>query len=350
MASSKKKSDKVRLSSATKSSKNTSDSPPKPFKPAPDVLQTHFTQHLDPTHVYVAHVDNKPKDLKRKVFLVPVAMNLAVAALFVWRAQNILPYYYKLAQSAFGHPNETTFTPADHTWREIGWELFRRAAAFTLDLVLFVFVWPWPVEFCAGRKNGNPVKWRASVGFRDKEIYVRRSREWDRDLDELIHRSDLKQTFLGVLRTATASRLIQEKTGYLTMNGQWDLDWAAMVQAHKAVDKKDLSINDFRCVVLFHDKTHGWLCLDMTGGENAIAEERRRQVFAFRDALAALEKEDLFFRWIEIVQFESTQPGGFGADKQAQVATKIREMFSKEGIDFDELWKETVGTDGIVGM
>ncbi|CAI4214633.1 unnamed protein product [Parascedosporium putredinis] len=255
---------------------------PKPFKPAPEALQTHFAEkHLDPTHVYVCHVDEKPKDLKRKVFLVPVAMNLAVAALFLWRAQYILPYYYKLAQSALGHPNETTFAPADHTWREIGWELFRRAAAFTLDLIL--------------------------------EIYVRRSREWDRDLDALVHGSpELRQTFLGVLRAATAARLIGEKTGYLTMSGQWDLDWAAMVSAHHL--------------------------------------ERRRQVFAFRDALTALDKEHLFFRWIEIVQFESTRPGGFGPEKQTEVATKIRELFTSEGVNFDELWAETVGSDSIVGM
>ena len=219
-----------------------------------------------------------------------------------------------------------------------------------LDLVLFIFVWPWPVEFCAGRTHGNPVRWRASVGFREEEIYIRRSREWDRDLDALVHRPEMKSTFLGVLRAATAPSLIREKTGYLTMNGQWDLDWALMVKATQLVDKKDLPLDAFRCVVLFHDKTHGWLSLDMLGGENAVAEERRRQVFAFRDALVALDKEQLFFRWIEIVQFESTRPGGFGPDKQVEVAAKIREMFAKENVDFDELWKESVGADGIVGM
>ncbi|CAI4215659.1 unnamed protein product [Parascedosporium putredinis] len=88
----------------------------------------------------------------------------------------------------------------------------------------------------------------------------------------------------------------------------------------------------------------------MSGGENAIAEERRRQVFAFRDALTALDKEHLFFRWIEIVQFESTRPGGFGPEKQTEVATKIRELFTSEGVNFDELWAETVGSDSIVGM
>ncbi|KAF3359428.1 hypothetical protein VdG1_05181 [Verticillium dahliae VDG1] len=72
---------------------------------------------------------------------------------------------------------------------------------------------------------------------------------------------------------------------------------------------------------------------------------RRQQVFAFRDALAAVGKEDLFFRWIEIVQYESTQPGGFGPERQVDAAKKIRDLFSNEGIDFDEFWKESVGED-----
>lgn len=56
-------------------------------------------------------------------------------------------------------------------------------------------------------------------------------------------------------------------------------------------------------------------------------------------------KENLFYRWIEVVQFESTQPGGFGPEKQEAAAKKIREMFEAESINFDELWKEAVGTN-----
>ncbi|KAF3344622.1 Ribonucleoside-diphosphate reductase large chain [Verticillium dahliae VDG2] len=99
--------------------------------------------------------------------------------------------------------------------------------------------------------------------------------------------------------------LQHEKTGYLTMNGEWDLDWEAMVTAHALVDRKDMALDAFRAVVL----------------------------------------EDLFFRWIEIVQYESTQPGGFGPERQVDAAKKIRDLFSNEGIDFDEFWKESVGED-----
>jgi hypothetical protein len=50
---------------------------------------------------------------------------------------------------------------------------------FMIDLLIYTFVWPWPRDFFAGRIIGNPVAWRFGVGFRDKEIIVRRSRKWD---------------------------------------------------------------------------------------------------------------------------------------------------------------------------
>jgi hypothetical protein len=70
----------------------------------------------------------------------------------------------------------------------------------------------------------------------------------------------------------------------------------------------------------------------------------------FRDALTALGKEDLFFRWVEMIQFETSQPGGFTHEKQVVAAQKIRDLFTSNGVDFDALWKETVGTDGLTGM
>ncbi|KAL2108746.1 hypothetical protein VUR80DRAFT_3401 [Thermomyces stellatus] len=342
-----KKSDKSRLSSK----KPAADPLPKPFTPVPDALHTHFTPHLDERHVYIAHIDTKPSTFKRKIFLVPVAMNMAVALLFFWRMASILPYYYLLLRSVLlSETNETTFDVASATWGAMAWEIARRTSTFMLDLLLFIFVWPWPVEFCAARANGNPVRWRLRVGFREKEIYVRRSRAWDVDLDGYLTVRDKKETFLSVLREATSPMLLSQKTGYLLMDAKWDLDWRVMVAATTLADAKAVPLESFGCIVLVHDKTHGWMCLDMSTRRDDPSEERRRQVFAFRDALQKLGKEDLFYRWIEIVQYESTRPGGFGEEKQVEVAQKIREMFNAEGINFDELWMESVGSEGIAGM
>ncbi|KAM0322439.1 hypothetical protein ACHAQA_009506 [Verticillium albo-atrum] len=317
--------------------------PPAPFKKPPEVLQPFF-EHLNPKHVYITHIDLKPVDFKRKIFLVPVGMNVIVVLLFVLRMWYILPWYWLLLQSGLGNVNETTFPAATSTWGQIVWEVVKRGAGFSLDLVLVIFVWPWPVEFALGRTHGNPLRWRRQVGFRDKEIYVRRSRDWDRKVGDVFKNPEGKGALLALVRQATAPMLQHEKTGYLTMNGEWDLDWEAMVQAHAMVDRKDIAIDAFRSVVLVHHVEFGWMALVQLKEEEQI-DERRQQVFEFRDALAAVGKEDLFFRWIEIVQFESTQPGGFGPEKQVDAAKKIRELFAKEGIDFDEFWKESVGED-----
>jgi hypothetical protein len=323
--------------------------PPAPFKEPPEVLQP-FVETLDDRHVYITHIDNKPADFKRRMFLVPVAMNLAIAALFLWRLWYITPYYLRVLVSVLGYPNEMTIVPAEMTWEELIPELGRRSGTFILDFLLFVFLWPWPVQFAMAQENGNPVEWRWQVGFRDREVVVRRSRSWDESIRDVVHNNEGRSLFMSHVGMATAPMLLNEKTGYLLMNKEWDLDWKGMVDATTMVDKKMAAIEAFKSVVLVHHSEYGWLSVDLRQKDNAEEEERRQQIFAFRDALSALGKEDLFYRWIEIVQFESSQPGGFTKEKQVQVADQIREMFDKQGVNFDQLWKEAVGTDANLSM
>lgn len=295
--------------------------------------------------MYITHIDTKPPAFKRKMFLVPVAMNVAVAAIFAWRMYHILPWYWKLLLSGWGHANETTFNSQEATWSELGREILKRGIVMFIDFMMFVFVWPWPVEFAFGRSHGNPTRWRLNVGFRDKEIYVRRSRDWDLMLRDIFKDDNSKKILLAYTQQATSPSLQEQKTGYLLMNNKWDLDWNLMVLAHKLVDKKEVALEAFRNIILMFHQDYGWICHDLKMGIAAEEEDRRRQIFAFRDVLTAMGKENLFYRWIEVVQFESTQPGGFGPEKQETAAKKIREMFEAENINFDELWKEAVGTN-----
>ena len=322
--------------------------PPQPFKTVADSLRP-FCETLATKHVYITHIDSKPSNFKRKIFVVPVLLNLAVAALFVWRLCYIGPYYLQLLATTLGYRNEVTLVAKDLSWAQLVGTVLRRAFTFMLDICLAIFVWPWPVEFCLGR-GGNPVQWRRAVGFREKEIYVRRSRDWFSGCGDVLKDDSSRTMFLSQTRVATSPMLTQEKTGYLTMSGDWDLDWGAMIRATLLVDRKDIGLEAFQLVVLLYHEEHGWLSLDQRAGETAQEDERRRRVLAFRDALAAIGKEDLFFRWVEMIQFESTQPGGFGAEKQAAAATKVRELFRSSEIDFDAFWKESVGSDGLEDM
>lgn len=308
---------------------------------------------LSPKHVYITHIDSKPAAFKRKIFLVPIGINILIVILFVLRAYYISPWYFQLVTSALGYPNETTVVPAESSWGTIFRIVLRRGLTFLLDFLLFVFVWPWPVEFCFGGTHGSPVGWRWNVGFRDREIYVRRSRPtWDADLKKAVkgENAQARSLLMNNIGTATAPMLVNEKTGYLTMNNEWDLDWAAMVRATKLVDEKTIALEAFKLMAVMYHEDHGWVSVDVKMAENAQDDARRTQVFAFRDALAAVDKEDLFYRWIEIVQYESTQPGGFGPERQIETAKQIRELFAEQGVDFDEFWKESVGSDGLAGM
>ena len=161
---------------------------------------------------------------------------------------------------------------------------------------------------------------------------------------------EVRETVLGKVRAATAPQLMQAKTGYLMQDGDWDLDWQAMVDAMWLVDKKEVAIEAFANVVLLHHEKFGWVTVELGHGPQAEQETRRMQVLAFREALDAIGKEDLFFRWVEMIQFETTQPGGFTEERQVAAAQKIRDMFKSNGVDFDELWRETVGTEGLAGM
>lgn len=316
--------------------------PPAPFKRPPEVLES-FVDGLSEKHVYITHIDSKPASFKRKIFLVPVAMNVCVSLLFVWRMYSILPWYWQLVLSALGYHSEATFPAAQASWGELAREVARRGIVMFIDFILVVYVWPWPVEFAAGQRHGNPMRWRWKVGYRDKEIYVRRSRHWDQMLGDFFKDADARKILVAYIQQATTPLLQEQKTGYLLMNGSWDLDWEAMVYAHEMVDKKIVAIEAFRSVVLVYHKDYGWLCYDLKVGSETDSDDKRRKIFAFRDALTAMGKEDLFYRWVEIVQLESTQAGGFSPAKQEAAAAKIRDMFASEKIDFDELWKETAG-------
>ncbi|KAI0445222.1 hypothetical protein F4803DRAFT_194918 [Xylaria telfairii] len=345
---------KAAKTASVKSANRRDGGPPTPYKRPPEVLQP-IIDTFDEKQVYIMHIDSKPRQFKRKIFMVPVLMNMAIVVLFAWRVYYVSPYYLNLVTSALGYWNETTMFVDEMSWEEIIPEVGRRALTFMLDTLLVVFLWPWPVEFCFGQQHGNPVAWRRAVGFRDREVVVRRSRKWGEKLGDVVNDGEdgtnvARSFFLARVAAATAPMVLGEKTGYQLMDGDWDLDWGAMMDATTMVDKKMAAIEAFTLVILVYQDEWGWLVADLKGEIEAQQDGRRRQVLAFRDALAHIGKEDLFYRWIEIVQYESSQPGGFGPEKQEQAAQQIRDLFAKEGVDFDQFWKESVGTDSSLGI
>jgi hypothetical protein len=137
----------------------------------------------------------------------------------------------------------------------------------------------------------------------------------------------------------------------LMLNNDWDLDWKTMVHATKLVDKKSVALEDIKTTILVNHENFGWLALETaSAGGSAKEEEGRRKIIAFKDELTALGKENLFFRWIELIQFESTQPGGFGPEQQQRAMAKAKVLFEAQGVDFDKFWDKIGGLQGLPGM
>jgi hypothetical protein len=335
--------------------KSSSSQPPAPFSRAPQILEP-FLSKLSTKHVYITSIDKMPWQFKAKIFAVPLTMNVVIIGVLLWRIWVMGPYYFKIFSSLMGNPNETTMNIAYMTRLEIGYAVVSRTLKFLADFVLYLVLWPWPKAFFDPSDNNSPVAWRFSVGFKDQEVTVRRSRRWDEILGDIVMEggegSDGGRLFLTNVRQATSRAYMHDKTGYSMLNKDWDLDWRLMILATKMVDKKEISLDDFKTTVLIHSEEFGWVIFEAqvaTGNSHEEAEGRRK-ILAFKDELTAIGKENLFFRWIELIQYESSQPGGFGPERQEVAMRKAKDMFEAQGVDFEKFWAKIGGMEDMPGM
>ncbi|RFU35423.1 hypothetical protein B7463_g897, partial [Scytalidium lignicola] len=277
--------------------------PPEPYKPAPKKLEP-FLKLLSDNHVYITHIDTKPRDHKAKIFAVPVAMNVVIIGLLLWRISVVGPFYMKICFSMMGKYNETTINPNVLPLNEISKEILRRAGS-----------------------------------------------KWDREIKNPLEEENGKNLILQTVGKAVDQAWMHDRTGYLMLNREWDLDWKVIVKATKLVDRGTLSINDFKTTILVHSKEFGWMIIETPEASGSVKEEESRaKIVAFKDELTAMGKENLFFRWIELVQFELSGPNGSGPEQQLQTMRKAKKMFEDQGVDFEKFWDKVGGPGGMPGM
>ncbi|KAF2144859.1 uncharacterized protein K452DRAFT_305825 [Aplosporella prunicola CBS 121167] len=328
--------------------------PPPPFSTAPAELAP-FYEKLDPARIYITHIDRHPADFKKQIFTVPVLLNLAIAALLVWRLYTAGPMYYEMAFAAMGKKNDATVPRAERTWGQLARLTVTRGFMFLLDYVLVTIIGNWPVTFFFERP-GNPCTWRWAVGFRNAEIYVRGSRGWG--ASDLLgeesgsgKRGQDSPFFATRILPAVDRGLVSRKTGYLLMNADWDLDFAGMVRATQLVDAKTLPESAFEKSVWVHaGEDTGWCVWEIYRLDEGAEDEGRKKIVLFKDKLTQMGKESLFFRWIELIQYESSQPGGFTPARQQDAVKKARELFEANGVDFEKFADEVGGLDGMPGL
>lgn len=330
---------------------------PSPFSPAPSSLLP-LLSAFDKSTVYITHIDHHPGWFKKRVFYVPVGLNLAIAIVLLWRAYVAIPWYWLLIMSFLGNENETTIRFATSTWGQIITGVLWRSSLFMFDFLLFRVVGPWPWSFFF-ESPGNPVSWRWKVGFRDEEIYVRQSRGWgSKDLlgeaEGSTGKAGEESPFFKtrVLPAVDRTRL-REKTGYMLMDKDYDLDFAGMTKATELLDKKEIEVDALRKSVFVwvgSEEAGQWVVWDCWRLDEGGETEARQKIVLFKDRLTAMGKENLFFKWVELVQYESNAPGGFTQERQISTAEKAKKLFEEQGVDFDTFIKDIGGLDGMPGM
>lgn len=138
------------------------------------------------------------------------------------------------------------------------------------------------------------------------------------------------------------------------MDEDWNLDYEAMIRAHALVDRTrrgdGVQMDEFRTAVLVNTDADGWL-IWRVGDENTPSGQKRSvqrdQILAFKEKLAEMGKEDLFLRWVELIQWESSQPSGFTAERQRSAMLQAKQMFEDENVDFSQFWEDMGGMEGL---
>lgn len=315
---------------------------PTPFEKAPQSIQPLLDQ-LDPTKVYITHIDRHLTDYKKQIFLMPVLINTAVALLFAWRLYYALPTYLALIQALLGYTSAATVDTTTTTRREQIYTILRRTAMMLADFLLFRFIGVWPLTFFL-EQPANPLTWRYRIGFQAQEAIVRVSRNWSNaDLMRGVKQGEENPFFKTRVLPAIAKDQMR-KTGYLMMDGSWDLDFALMQDAHYLLDNHKVTADDMDKLVLTFQDAHGWLAWRWETGSDVI-EERRKKIVLLKDVLTKMQKESLFWKWMEIVEDERDSDGGFTPERQKRVAERVQREFERNGVDFEEIMNSIGGLE-----
>ncbi|OQV05771.1 hypothetical protein CLAIMM_10445 [Cladophialophora immunda] len=343
----------------TKPPARTATGPPTPFQYAPTSLRP-FLSTLPTDHIYLVHLDHTPPSLKKRVFAVPVLLNLLITIGLCIRLYYAVPIYLEQIITIFGYDTAYKIDTATAGVGELMNAVTSRTALLMLDYAIFGLLGSWPKEFVFGSRLlrfVGPWEWRRSIGFRSTEIIVRRGRKWDTpllvgDTPEEVKTWNLDEELTikvkvdPAMRTATLA-----KTGYLLLDKDWDLDFKAMLDAHRLVEKGAIQLKDLENLALvFYEKQ--WLVWKVHEAPDITANGQQQDstVERFRRILTDLGAESVFFRWIEIVQFETSQPGGFTQGRQAEAIRELRARLEKKGVDYAKFWEDIGGQAGLPGF
>ncbi|KAI9725289.1 MAG: hypothetical protein M1828_003304 [Chrysothrix sp. TS-e1954] len=329
--------------------RDATNSPPPPFSRVPLKLEP-FVEHLNTAKVYIVHLDTLPWQSKRQIFTVPVLLNLTIAGLLIWRVLSIWTFYVDLFCILLGYETPTNVDTSSQTTNALVLLTLRRLCTIAFDFFLSKVILPWPITFFL-EAPANPCTWRWHVGFKDTEIIVRVSRDWGAsDLNDSLKQGEDNPFFKVRILPAIDKRYMHGKSGYLMMGKDYDLDFDAMTYATQLVTKGSMTFQDFEKTVIVHSEAHGWMAWNVHPLDTGSEEEARKKIIAFKERLTAMRKESLFFRWIELIQYESNQPGGFTPERRTRAVTKAKALFEEQGVNFEDFLTSVGGLEEFPGL
>lgn len=338
---------------------STPSGPPTPFQYAPASLRP-FLSTLPTDHIYLVHLDHTPPSLKKRVFIVPVLLNLLLTIGLCIRIYYAVPVYLDQIITIFGYDTAYKVDTENAKVGELMNTVSSRTLLLMVDYAIFALIGSWPKEFVFGSKLSRfvgPWEWRRTIGFRDTEIIVRRGRKWDTPLlmgetPEQVKTWKIDEELTIKVKVEPAMReSYLAKTGYLLLDRDWDLDFKAMLDAHHLAKKGAIQLQSLENLALVYYQKQ-WLVWRAREAPQITRKEEEQDSILdkFRRILTDLDAEDVFFRWIEIVQFETSQPGGFTEGRQAGSIRELKRLLTKKGVDYAKFWEDIGGQAGLPGF
>ena len=329
---------------------------PAPFKVAPVGLQP-FASTLPTDHVYLVHIDRTPVSLKKRVFVVPVLLNVVITLILCVRVYYAVPVYLNQLITIFGY--ETAYSVDTKNTAAPGLidTITSRTFLLMIDYAIFVLLGSWPREFVFGSKISryiSPFDWRTTVGFEEDDIIVRRARKWDLPLlqgieegerlwtpqDELIVQNKIEPAM---------RRSYTSKTAFTLLDKDWDLDFKGIIDAHRLVKDGRVKQTDLQDIALvyYNKQWIVWRVHEALETQEAIKDDK---VDAFKDKLTGVGGEGIFYRWIELVQYETSQPGGLTNSRQESALQELRSMLRAKDVDDAAFLDQLGGTAALPGF
>lgn len=372
MARGAKKPVKASKSAAHKSTEVTTTdvaaSPLEPFVPTTAALLP-LTDVLPRNHVYLIHLESTKPELRRYAFSVPVMLNLMIVAGLCWRLYYALPIYLEQIITIMGYETKYAVEPKGLPWSKLLQIVLYRTFLLTVDYALFALLGRWPWEFVFGSKQTRHVSacgWKRAVGFsREKEPIVRRGRYWDNPLYQKDKERQLqgkpeqaltKEEELAIYtKCLDGSRTFHTSKNALSLlDKDWDLDYHAMIDVAELLDAAKIALDDIDHVALlpWQDKWYMWYPnkASDSGQDLKVIKKQDEQLESFKAELVKIDCEDVFYRWIEIVQYETSLPSGFTSAKKEEAEAEFKKMLKARNKNVEQFLSNIGGVSAIPGL